>query len=64
MSPYRLFIFDRFGRTVEEERSFPAADDRTAILVAEGWRSARKAELWQGNRQIEVWISGSRRRSI
>jgi hypothetical protein len=64
MSPYRLFIFDRFGRKVEEERSFEADDDGTAVMVAEGWRSARKAELWQAHRQVETWVAGSRRRSI
>ena len=64
MRQYRLFIFDRFGRRVDEERTFEAADDRTAVMVAEGWRSARKAELWQGHRQVETWVAGSRRRSI
>jgi hypothetical protein len=62
MHRYRLYIFDRFGRKVEEERPFQATDDRTAVELAEGWRTSRKAELWRSGRPVESWVAGAKRR--
>jgi hypothetical protein len=59
---YRLYLFDRFGRKVEEERTFQARDDLTAVKVAEGWRTGRKAVLWQAGREVETWPTGRKRR--
>jgi hypothetical protein len=59
MHHYRLFIFDRFGRTVEEMRDLRAVDDTAAVLLANGWRQARKAQLWDGGRQVRSWGPGA-----
>jgi hypothetical protein len=59
MRHYRLFIFDRFGRTVEEMRDLRAVDDTAAVLLVNGWRQARKAELWDGGRQVRSWGPGA-----
>ena len=62
MRRYHLYMFDRTGRKVEEERAFQATDDRTAAELAGGWRTRRKAELWRSGKQVETWVAGSGRR--
>ena len=63
MDRYRLYIFDKAGRTVAEEREFIAMDDVVASRMAEGWRSTNKAVLWCANREVTKWSTGQRRRS-
>ncbi len=59
MQLYRLFIFDRFGRRIEETQEFRAVDDQTAIELTGGWRRARKAELWGPGRPVRTWSAGA-----
>lgn len=61
MRRYRLYIFDKLGRKVEEEREFQSADDQVAEDLAQGWRGTRKAELWCSDRQVKKWGIGARR---
>jgi hypothetical protein len=39
---YCLFVFDRFGSRVEDQRAFHATDDDTAVKLSAGWRGARR----------------------
>ena len=52
---YRIFFLDGDGRRIVRSHEFFAADDETAINVAEGWREGRKIELWQRARIVKAW---------
>jgi len=54
MRQYRFFIVS-VDRRVQEQRSFQATDDGTAINLANGWRDGRAAELWNTHRRIHRW---------
>ena len=61
MKLYRLFIFDRTTRKVEQERAFRAANDDIALQLSDGWRSDYRAELWCSDRRVGTWAQGKRR---
>lgn len=53
---YRLYFFG--GAEISGVHEFTAADDETAMLVAQNNRKGRKAELWCRDRRIKSWSDG------
>ncbi len=51
---YRLYYFDRFSGHIDHFREFEAADDGTAIMLAEQWKSG-PMELWNRERRLKKW---------
>jgi hypothetical protein len=52
---YRLYFFDRFGGHIDHFREFEAADDASAVELAEGWADGRARELWNRDRRLKRW---------
>jgi hypothetical protein len=52
---YRLYFMDAFSGHIEHFREFEAADDSTAVALAEDARGRSPMELWCGNRKVRRW---------
>ena len=52
---YRLYYFDRFSGHIDHFREFEAADDDSALALAERWRDGRSMELWNRERLLKRW---------
>ena len=55
MRYYRLYFMDRFTGHIEHFREFEAADDGSALTIAERWREAQPMELWNRQRKLKHW---------
>ena len=55
MRYYRLYFIDRFSGHIDHFREFEAADDDSAVMVAERWREDRPMELWNLERKLRQW---------
>jgi len=55
MRYYRLYFMDRFSGHIDHFREFEAADDDSAVMVAERWREDRPMELWNLERKLRQW---------
>ena len=58
MQRYRFIVFDEH-KLIADKREFPAPDDATAILVADGWRDIRGGQVWRESKLIKHWRGGS-----
>jgi hypothetical protein len=52
---YRLYYFDGFSGHIDHFREFEAADDESAIGLAERWGDGRRMELWNRERRLRRW---------
>jgi hypothetical protein len=52
---YRLYYFDRFSGHIDHFREFEAADDPSALKLADGWSDGRAMELWNRERRLKRW---------
>lgn len=55
MRYYRLYFMDPFSGHIDHFREFEAADDDSAVAVAERWREDRPMELWNLERKLRQW---------
>ena len=52
---YRIFTLGGESRRIVSSHEFFAADDESAIKIAEASRDGRKIELWQRARVVKIW---------
>ena len=52
---YRMFTLGGESRRIVSSHEFFAADDESAIRIAEASRDGRKIELWQRARVVKIW---------
>ena len=60
MLRYRFIVFDEH-KLLADNRDFPAANDETAIAVANGWRDVRGGQVWRDSKLLKHWPYGSRK---